>query len=620
MSTLEFSLDRFEYVSYRRQYEDAARELLLLLRLLDSNYGDLSQGLSGKVVSAIGQAEVTPHFINRVAAALSTLFSDPAFTITTEGFKEFIFLHRWVASIFSASTFRNADHVIRVLNLRGPGADSVEFNNESDVQKFCLLYTPDSEIPINLDILWDYNKELTASLCFALLSPRLLGSVAAHNKREILLEWMPARIRQLEDINLLPLGVLHDVYMHCSYADLPSRHKIKGAINHLLRRMIEAEGIEDVSFDIAVKDKKSKKDVALKRDKPLLLIVLEWFTAGHSIFRTHSQTMRFAKEQFHVVAMGYENCVDDQGRAVFDEFVLIPAGTNTMESVRQVRDYALKNRPSVLYMPSLGMFPLTMFLANLRIAPMQVFALGHPATSNSPYMDYVSVEDDYVGDPGCFSEQLIRLPKDGQPYVPTIFTVQLPARDYSVPKVVNVAIAATTMKINPSFLDTCRALLEQSRVPVRLHFFVGFAHGIVFMQVKSIIEHAVPGAIVYTHQEYAQYLTRMNECDLFLSPFPFGNTNGIVDAFSVGLPGVCRSGPEVFEHIDEALYRRVGLPEWTITRSNEEYLHAALRMIEIHQERIDLQKYLMESHAVEKLYQGDPRSLGLELKKRIVAE
>ena len=35
---------------------------------------------------------------------------------------------------------------------------------------------------------------------------------------------------------------------------------------------------------------------------------------------------------------------------------------------------------------------------------------------------------------------------------------------------------------------------------------------------------------------YEDYLARAR-CDLFLDPFPYGNTNGIVDTVSQGLPG-----------------------------------------------------------------------------------
>ncbi|MFX6760075.1 hypothetical protein ABTH30_24555, partial [Acinetobacter baumannii] len=77
-------------------------------------------------------------------------------------------------------------------------------------------------------------------------------------------------------------------------------------------------------------------------------------------------------------------------------------------SLQTLREIATARRPRVFYMPSVGMFPITMFAANLRVAPLQVAALGHPATTCSRRIDYISVEEDFIGDPACFSEQLLR--------------------------------------------------------------------------------------------------------------------------------------------------------------------------------------------------------------------
>ena len=70
-------------------------------------------------------------------------------------------------------------------------------------------------------------------------------------------------------------------------------------------------------------------------------------------------------------------------------------------------------------MPSIGMDLATIFVSNARFAPIQVIALGHPATTHSEFIEYVIVEDDYVGSESCFSETLLRLPKDALPYVPS---------------------------------------------------------------------------------------------------------------------------------------------------------------------------------------------------------
>ncbi len=49
-------------------------------------------------------------------------------------------------------------------------------------------------------------------------------------------------------------------------------------------------------------------------------------------------------------------------------------------------------------MPSIGMDLTTIFASNTRLAPIQAVALGHPkATTHSDFIEYVIVEDDYVG-------------------------------------------------------------------------------------------------------------------------------------------------------------------------------------------------------------------------------
>ena len=66
----------------------------------------------------------------------------------------------------------------------------------------------------------------------------------------------------------------------------------------------------------------------------------------------------------------------------------------------------------------------------------------------------------------------------------------------------------------------------------------------------------VPNAIVHKSAPNAVYMANINDCDMFANPFPFGNTNGIVDTVYCGLPGVCLIGDEVHEHIDKGMFTR----------------------------------------------------------------
>ena len=92
---------------------------------------------------------------------------------------------------------------------------------------------------------------------------------------------------------------------------------------------------------------------------------------------------------------------------------------------------------------------------------------------------------------------------------------------------------------------------------------------------------------------------------MFVNPFPFGNTNGIVDTVRQGLPGVCLTGPEVHTHIDEGLFRRLDLPEWLVAKTVEEYIAAAVRLAENHPLRANLSKKIQQTDPDKALFQGD---------------
>jgi len=56
--------------------------------------------------------------------------------------------------------------------------------------------------------------------------------------------------------------------------------------------------------------------------------------------------------------------------------------------------------------------------------------------------------------------------------------------------------------------------------------------------------------------------------------------NSILDCFQLGLPGVCLDGPEPHSHADGAFFARIGLPQDLVTQSIEDYVAAAVKLIE----------------------------------------
>lgn len=605
---MPFNLEEFEFKCYRRETEAAARDLLNLLLGLEQNHGHFPTPLQVTIPSGLRNSsrDVEAHVLSRVIAACSALLADTGTKFNPEYNVSMFTVHRWVSTLFSASPFGNADHILRSLNLDGLKADAKLAVAADEVSKFCMLYTPESDVPLDLDALWGFDKNLAVSLCIGLISSRFIGSASAHAKREAILPWLTEKLLEVDDIEKLPYGVMHDLYMHCSYADRPDKHAVKKSINRLLRKMLEKHGALSVDALPPVS--------SLPVDgKPVMLVVLEWFTSDHSIFRTHSKTMDAARAHFHVVALGYEKCTDEVTRKTFDEFIAIPFELPLVDQIKKIRAIAMDQSAQILYMPSVGMFPLTMFLSNVRVAPLQFMALGHPATTHSDCIDGIVVEEDYVGNPACFSEPLIVLPADGMPYRASS-AIKKEVKTVAIrqaPEEVKIAVCATTMKINPGFLEACFRIVKTSAVPVHFHFLVGHAQGLVYLQVERTIRNFLGAACtIYRHQPYKPYMEVLGNCDMYINPFPFGNTNGIIDTTSVGLIGICKTGEEVHEHIDQGLFERLGIPAWLVTTTVDDYVEAAVRLANDHQLRRQLrEKYSGPSH-VEKLFEGRPELMG----------
>jgi hypothetical protein len=599
---ITFSLDDFEQLVYSQAHNEAALMLSNALILLHQKRGALDGDFRASGMIGLPPDAQRERFCTRLVSAITTLFSNPDFRPSQVCFRLLLTLHEWIGMLFSVTPFGNADHIMLRLNPRGPD-DKRFLPGDTFIEKLCLLYSIDSELELDLAALWNHDKAMAACLALVLLAPVFQGSANGHLKREALLQWLPGKLRQIDDLDDLPTAVLHNAYMFCSYADTPQRHAIKRDINVLLRRKLEQLGLTDLPVPPA-------RQGARNRSKPLMIVVTEWFGGAHSIYRTHSRTIEAAREHFEVVGFGFGYAVDDIGRAVFDRFIELEDPDYLGQCVQTIRDFALAEQPDVLYMPSIGMFMLTVALSNLRIAPLQIAALGHPATTHSDKIDYISVEEDYVGDPSCFSERLLKLPKDGQPYRASSALPEVTHRQLERREIIRIVVTASPMKLNPPFLAVCRQIQERAGIPVQFHFMPGAGSGMPLLQIRRVIGDAVPGAIVHGFHAYAGYLAQVDNADLFLSPFPFGNTNGIVDAFTLGVPGVCKTGPEVFEHIDGALFARAGMPAWTTTDSVESYIEAAVRMITQHDEREALRKQLIDTKAVERFFEGRPDVFG----------
>jgi len=592
---------------YRREAEPAAKHLQTILSTLDSLAGTIDARIHPQSADNTSLDAYLDHVIHRLAAAITSLFSDPGFQLSTEGFGALMRWQRWISAVFAASNFHSTDHILQTFNINQAN-DSPEYTlNLEDLPKFTFLYSPESQIPLNIDLLWNHYPEMAASLAMVLLSPRFLGSDAAHQKRNQLLPWLTEKLNQLGRLEAIPTQILHDVYMHCSYATIRDRHAIKGSINRLVRQWIVEQGIEDLPIQ--------PLPLSTPSSKPVALVVLEWFGSNHSIYRTHSKTIVAMRADFHVIGVGYGKCVDHEGRQVFDDFIEI-AEVDMNQQLLQVRQLCEQKGVAVIYMVSIGMSPFNLFLSNLRLAPVQVTSWGHPATSHSPFIDYYVAERDLVPDPSLFSEDILWLEPDEMPFriTDTMANAMAKRQTSRSNGVLQIAICASTMKLNPAFLATLVRIQQAVDMPIHFHFLAAGCVGIIYRQISKTVGTYLPGnSSVYRQLDFDAYMQVIANCDLCLNPYPFGNCNGIVDALLNGVVGVCMQGPHLFESIDQALYRRLGLPDWLIASDEESYIKAAVRLISDADLRQQIASQFGTIESVQALHQGKENQLSAKL-------
>jgi predicted O-linked N-acetylglucosamine transferase (SPINDLY family) len=243
----------------------------------------------------------------------------------------------------------------------------------------------------------------------------------------------------------------------------------------------------------------------------------------------------------------------------------------------------------VLIYPEIGMNPLTIKLASLRLAPVQVAAWGHPETTGLPTMDfYLSAEDFEPPDAQQnYSEQLVSLPHLGCCYQPAPVTVVEPdfkclGLDAEAPILI---CPGTPFKYDPQY---DRVLIEIVRNIRRCQLVFFFFNGapemseklhrrLVAVFEKSGLDFNEYAAFV-AWQPLPVFYGLLQRAAVYLDTIGFSGFNTAMHAIDCNLPIVTREGRFMRGRLASGILRRLGLPE-LVARTEEDYIALASRLV-----------------------------------------
>jgi hypothetical protein len=584
------SVARFEAAIHESRFDDATSEAVLILEKLNNSNGVLNDFDLGVPFTQGGERELYVHFATRFAAAYGSLVTAGFADISAHALEAMLILHRWTDIMFRLSGFQSSSYILPRLP---HDQDGRFFLTSQSVSQLQLFFSPSADVAINFDECAQANGVGTIIALLGYLAARSCISENAVALRDRILEWLPGKMDGVH-LGAMQLSFVTEGYMHCSYAFTRSKHQIKADFIRQLHRALIAEG----AIEIAAPPP--------RRERPIIVVVCEHFHSQHSVYRTHSRAVRALKDKFEVIGVGYSDRVDQAARDCFDRFIGYPDG-ELIASVKRTADTILQIQPDIVFHLGVGMANHVVALASLRLAPVQCVSYGHTATTMSPAIDYMILPEDFIGAEDVYSETLVKVPAAAIPYaLPEATEAAVPPRRQRESRgVVRIAVPASIMKINARFLEALANGAAAAKCPVEFHFFPLGALGFSFYHLELEIRRVVPEAIVYAQSDRTTYLERLGRCDFFVSPFPYGNMNSIVDAMHMALPGVCLDGDEAHSHADLAFFRRLGLPEELCTRTIDEYIAAIVRLADDREWLLKCQDITANIDLASTIYAGD---------------
>lgn len=567
---------QFDRLVNERKYQDAVELLKDILNTLE--VATASFGANLVDLSPLAERQATVF-----CAAVTRLLSDPEYKVSDANFIALAALKRTLAQSFELSGYRGTDHLITAFG-RQDEKGRTTFNRQ-ELAKLLLGLSINALSPQLVQVLLQQPPDFAWPLCIGFLSEQIVWSNHGRNARPKLLA-AKDHLSKVSPKHQM-ISNLGPAYMGCSYDESRRKHDIKDAMNTVTRRWLESVGVKDADLP--------GKRRAVKR-RPTVLVIAELYDSHHAMHRCYGPSIASLKSRFKTIVMTPNGKMDENLSDMFDK--VDPTPFNRKDP-KPFIDKAISYRPDIVYFPSVGMRMVSIICSNVRMAPIQIFTPGHPATTRSSSMDYIALVDGYVGSPDLFSEKIMTWPS--QPYFLMREDAVVVEPDIKKPSDhIDIAVPAWSRKVTPGFLKACAEINKRSRKQLKFHFFPNGAaalHQGFSRRVTSVLP-----AIVHPRKNYNSYVETLNTCDLYLSTFPFGSTNGLVDGLRQGLPIVNLKGEEAHALIDSDILKEAIQPGWLTAASEEEYIQAAVRLIDDDEERIRVSSHILSVNVDEFLF------------------
>jgi hypothetical protein len=505
----------------------------------------------------------TTELCTRFAALYVNVLTDLKHTLSLNSVLVLTKQKRFMSYVFEVSGYGGNRATLQMLLQKARDKKTKHLSdNPAMVRAVLLAGVGDLEASDLVELTLE-NSETAALLAIGLLLDRLPLTLTGDAGRTFLLEeYNPYEaLRPLDQYRAL----ISNIWMLCSYSTSTRKHDIKKHLNNWFKRVHKAKGIQP-------KPAGSVKHVGNTDNKPVMAVIAETFKSVHAMYRWYAPMIKRLRRDYYLVMVSMKADVDEQSISLFDEFIEVPDDEMNLQPLLN------QCTPDIAWFMSVGMRSWGISLANLRWATLQTMSFGHPATSHSTEMDLAFVTSRVFGGQGVVNENMLILESEIGNVAEAHQDLKLPPPAVLGDDLVSIAVPCNVMKINLSFVTALKEIERLSAKPVRFMFFPN-EYGVGHLSTERRLLKYFPTAVVARRTGYEAYLNLLNQNHLALSPFPFGNATSTIDCMVLGLPVVSLIGAEPHSRSDYDILASLGLAEYCVADSVENYVNGVVRYI-----------------------------------------
>jgi len=476
------------------------------------------------------------------------IFTRPDFVIPSEHFFNLMAASPMLNNLVAMSSILSTDGALRSV--------LVQPNNFFKVLPLCTVR---NEVQVNIPALFKNNSQL-ASLWWLQYTSGLAGMSNATTYKNA----MTCFANVPEEL-ILPDWRCTPLYFQATYINPDKDRLIKKRMNERIQNHLPNFKLEIVNTP---------------KPKRIAIIASRWYTKS-AVYKTsepHIAALKARGYDMDLVHLGSRHVDDILERDIFSSVKYVDIGKGGFRY-----DEIADNDYEAIYYPDIGMNNESIWLSNLRLAPVQIMGLGHPVSTFGSEIDYF-ITGEEVEHPteviNNYYERVVLIPGLGATPVNPKYTKKQSQKPTENDFLINCCWTAP--KINYPMLQALVEIKKRAKRKVSFHFLPSWTIGrqnsaIPFLRDMKVLFG--DDVLVTAEKPYHEYLEKMESGNLSLVPHPFGGHNTVVDSFAVGLPCVAIEGTKWFNRCGPGLLRRCGFED-LITDSVEEYITKTIEIID----------------------------------------